>query len=226
MAAIQNQHGTGARRSNQLQNRNIIQPNVPTRVPAPRASSTSRPQDQGVRKSRGGGGGDVVFIDLTTPSKPPTAQAPIPSTMSTIRDEEPRARGAGGDGNSGNAGTQGPPDPPPPARAAVLNSRHKRRLGFSIQAQAATQAAQPMSFVSPSSIQPASRGPATPTISRGPIGSRQRQFKPQTSKPAVAMSASKRDTRPKPYVLEVPSMAPIYPNKSKRYGTYLLRGMC
>ncbi|KAF8419653.1 hypothetical protein EV426DRAFT_267297 [Tirmania nivea] len=82
-----------------------------------------------------------------------------------------------------------------------------------MQAHDASAAGLPMPFVPPSTIQPASRGPATPTVSKGPIGSRQRQFKPQTLKPAVVMSASKRDIRPKPYVLEIPSMAPIYPSK-------------
>ncbi|RPB19444.1 hypothetical protein L211DRAFT_814567 [Terfezia boudieri ATCC MYA-4762] len=217
MAAIQNQHGTATRRGSQVQHHNNIQLNIPTRATSrPRAPSlTSRPQDSGVRKPSvaHGGGGDVVYIDLTAPSIPQTAQAPIIGSMATIRDDDPRARELGGDGGTGIAGAQGPLDPPPPARATVLNSRHKRRLGFAGQAHDASTAAPLMSFVSPSTIQPASRGPATPTVSRGPIGSRQRQFKPQTSKPAMVMSASKRDTRPKPYVLETPSMAPIYPSK-------------
>ncbi|KAF8476212.1 hypothetical protein BDZ91DRAFT_819063 [Kalaharituber pfeilii] len=130
-----------------------------------------------------------------------------------LRDDDSRTRGSSGDGNTGIAGIQGPLDPPPPAQGTVLNSRHKRRLGFSAPTQHASPAAQPMSFVSPSTIQPASRGPATPTISRGPLGTRQKQFKPQTSKPTATPQASKRDARPKPYVLEVPPMAPVYPNK-------------
>jgi len=218
MAAIQNQHGTGSRRGSQVQLHNNIQLNIPARASTrPRAPSlTSRPQDSGgARKPSIAHGGDVVFIDLTASSIPQAAQAPTTGTMAAIRDNDPRARDLGGDGGTGIAGAQGPLDPPPPARATVLNSRHKRRLGFGGQAHDASTAAPPMPFVSPSTIQPASRGPATPTTSRGPIGSRQRQFKPQTSKPAVVMSASKRDTRPKPYVLETPSMAPIYPSKSR-----------
>lgn len=219
MAAIQNQHGTGARRGNQVQHHNNIQLNTPTQATSrPRALSlTSRPQDSGVRKpSVAHGGGDVVFIDLTTPSIPQTA-----GTMAATQDDDPRARDLGGDGGTGIAGAQGPLDPPPPARATVLNSRHKRRLGFGLPVHEASAATPSMPFVPPSTIQPASKGPATPTVSKGPIGSRQRQLKPQPSKPAVVMSASKRDTRPKPYILETPSMAPIYPNKSRRYHTWL-----
>ncbi|KAI5801551.1 hypothetical protein DFH27DRAFT_557170 [Peziza echinospora] len=71
-----------------------------------------------------------------------------------------------------------------------------------------------MTFVSPSTIQPASRGPGTPIVPRGASGTRQKQFKPQSSKPvATPQQGSKRDTRPKPYMLEAPSIAPVYPNK-------------
>lgn len=159
---------------------------------------------------------DVAFIDLTDSRPPPQTSNPVSmaTTLFPSRNDEFIIRGPDGDGNSGNASSsQGPLDPLPPAKAIVLNSRYKRRLGFSTHVQDSFPAsAPPMSFVSPSTIQPASRGPATPSIPRGPPPVRQRQFKPQTARPVLAPQASKRDTRPKPYILEAPSTAPLYPS--------------
>lgn len=190
-------------------------------MPLPRAlssASLSLEHPLATREGGDGDGGNVVFIDLVTKSLPQSAQTPILNNMTTLQDDDHRTSG---DGVTGVARIQGPLDPPPPVRATVLNSRHKRRLGFNIPAKEVSQAAPLMAFVSPSTIQPASRGPATPTTARGPIGSRQKQFKPQTSKPAAALSSSKRDARPKPYSLEVPSMAPMYPNNSMMPHTQL-----
>ena len=216
---MENQQGTGSRHNSHQ---------IHTRVPLPRAlPSAPLPLELGVRNSQAtpegvgvgvgegeGVGGNVVYTDLITASIPQSAQIPVLDSMATFPDDDRRTQGPGGDGITGVARIQGPLDPPPPVRATVLNSRHKRRLGFNIPTNEVSQAAPHMSFVSPSTIQPASRGPATPTTARGPIGSRQKQFKLQTSKPASALSSSKRDARPKPYSLEVPSMAPLYPNNS------------
>lgn len=223
---MENQQGTGSRRSNHQAHTRVPLPRVPSSASLPLEPGVRNPQATlegggvgGVGGEGGGGrregdGGNIVFIDLTTTSLPQSAQASILDNMTNLQDDSHRTQATGGGGITGVARIQGPLDPPPPVRATVLNSRYKRRLGFNIPAKEVPQAAPPMPFVSPSTIQPASRGPATPTTARGPLGPRQRQFKPQTSKPAAALSSSKRDARPKPYSLEVPSMAPIYPNNS------------
>ena len=153
---------------------------------------------------------------MSEPSLPQTSPASTTGTVPAFKEDEPKdesqVSGANGDGKNGIAGVQGPPVPPPPVTAKVLNSRHQRRLGFGTQAQDTSEATSGNSFVSTSSIQPASRGPTTPTV---PTSARQRQLKPQSSKPVVGSQGSKRDARPKAYVLDVPPAAPNYPNKRK-----------
>src|SRR5690606_18643418 len=126
--------------------------------------------------------------------------------------------GMGVDLSGLSAGVRGPLDSPlpPPSKAPILNVRQRRQLRFSTQSDDPASGAPPMPFVSPLTIQPASRGPATPTYQRAPIGARYEQFKLQSAKAAPTnISAAKRDMRPKPYVLEPPSIAPVFPGNSR-----------
>lgn len=100
------------------------------------------------------------------------------------------------------------------SKAATQNSRSGKRLKFAAQApQASPQ------FIQPSKVYSNNKHPATPpALPRGGAGARQKQIQPQPSKADFTKPNPRRDNKPKPYVLESPLPAQLYPDSSEPPG--------
>lgn len=90
-------------------------------------------------------------------------------------------------------------------KAATQNSRSAKRLRFA--AQAPPQSPQ---FIQPSKVYPAT----PPALPRGGATARQKQIQPQPTRSDFAKPNSRRDNKPKPYVLESPPSAQLLPDSS------------
>ncbi|RPB01463.1 hypothetical protein L873DRAFT_658642 [Choiromyces venosus 120613-1] len=94
------------------------------------------------------------------------------------------------------------------SRSSVQNSRTRKRLKF------APQACPPASpqFIQPSKVYQGAKNALTPpALSRGNSSSRQKQIQPQSSKSDFSKPNPRRDNKPKPYLLEPPSGALMFP---------------
>ncbi|KAL7269261.1 RNA polymerase II mediator complex subunit [Rhizina undulata] len=175
---------------------------------------------------------DSMVAGLTTTNIPQNSNAqPRPTATSTPgeNDAPNAARNAGngmtggtdvfsgfnGVGNFNGSATNGVNDAgggmiesnPFRPKASIKNSRHGKRLGFTVQ----DTLPQPPQFVQPSRVY--SRKPGTPPILPPALGNtRQKLFQPQPAKSEFAKPGLRRDTKPKPYVLEPPAAAQLYPN--------------
>lgn len=146
-----------------------------------------------------------LVIDLTDP--------PIPQSFSsqTTAVGTPSIDGAGAaDVPNGVAEAAKLYDGALCPKAATQNSRSAKRLRFA--AQAPPQSPQ---FIQPSKVYSNNKHPATPpAMSRGGATARQKQIQPQPTRSDFAKPNSRRDNKPKPYVLESPPSAQLLPDTS------------
>ncbi|PWW72922.1 hypothetical protein C7212DRAFT_359992 [Tuber magnatum] len=94
------------------------------------------------------------------------------------------------------------------SRSSIQNSRTRKRLKF------APQACPPASpqFIQPSKVYQGAKNSLTPpALSRGNNSSRQKQIQPQPSKSDFSKPNPRRDNKPKPYLLEAPPGALMFP---------------
>lgn len=97
-------------------------------------------------------------------------------------------------------------------KAVTQNSRSAKRLRFA--AQAPPQSPQ---FIQPSKVYPAT----PPALPRGGATARQKQIQPQPTRSDFAKPNSRRDNKPKPYVLESPPSAQLLPDTSTHFPQWL-----
>lgn len=98
------------------------------------------------------------------------------------------------------------------SRSSIQNSRTRKRLKF------APQACPPASpqFIQPSKVYQGAKNSSTPpALSRGNSSSRQKQIQPQPSKSDFSKPNPRRDNKPKPYLLEAPPGALMFPGSSE-----------
>ncbi|KAG0128489.1 hypothetical protein HOY82DRAFT_580063 [Tuber indicum] len=95
------------------------------------------------------------------------------------------------------------------SRSSIQNSRTRKRLKF------APQTCPPASpqFIQPSKVYQGAKSSLTPpALSRGNSSSRQKQIQPQPSKSDFSKPNTRRDNKPKPYLLEAPPGAMMFPS--------------